>query len=640
MEIKQFKTESKRLLDLMINSIYTNKEIFLRELISNASDAIDKYHVLSLNDDNLVKETNYQINIEVDKKNRTITIKDNGIGMNKEELEENLGTIANSGSKAFLEKISDEKLKNEMDIIGQFGVGFYSAFMVASKIEVKTKSPYSEQGYLFLSEGEETYSIDECEKLEHGSEITLYLRENNDEENYDKFMESYEIEHLVKKYSDYIRYPILMMVETSKPKLDANNEIIENEYETVSELKTLNSMTPIWKKKKNEVSEEELNDFYKQKFNDFEDPLLTIFFNVEGMLTYNALIYIPAKAPYNLYSEKYEKGLQLYTKGVFIKDSCKELVPDYLRFIKGLVDSSDLSLNISREMLQHTRQLEKIANSIEKKVLSELTKLKENDYDKYLKFFKEYGINFKYGIYNSFGTNKDKLQDLLVYKSINQEKEITLETYVNNIKENQEFIYYASMKTKEQVLAMPQMDKIKKLGYDVLILQDDIDEFTISILQEYKGKKFKSVNQGDLDVLSKEEEEAFNSLKETKQPLLTKIKEILQSEVSDVVLSKRLQDSPVCLVSSENGVSFEMEKAINAMPLDDKVHATKILEINPNHDLFKAIEKAYDNNSESLKDYATLLYNNALLMEGFNIKDPASFTNLMAKLIIENANKK
>ena len=638
MEIKQFKTESKRLLDLMINSIYTNKEIFLRELISNASDAIDKYHILSLSDDKLTKEANYQINIEVDKDSRILTIKDNGIGMTKDELDDNLGTIANSGSKAFLEKMNDEKLKNEADIIGQFGVGFYSAFMVADKIEVKTKSPYSEKGYTFTSTGEDTYSIEENEKEDHGSEITLYLRKNSDEENYDNFLDQYEIKHLIKQYSDYIRYPIKMLIETSKPKLDADNKIVEGEYETITELQTLNSMTPIWKKNKSEVKEEELNEFYKSKFGDYQDPLLTINSSVEGMLTYNALIFIPSKAPANLYSDKYKKGLQLYTKGVFIKDNCEELVPDYLRFIKGLVDSSDLSLNISREMLQHNRQLEKIASSIEKKVLNELTKLKENDYDKYLKFFKEYGVNFKYGIYTSYGMNKEKLQDLLVYKTVNEEKEISLKDYVSKMKEGQNEIYFASGKTKEQVLSMPQMDKIKKAGYDVLILTDDVDEFTIMTLQEYDGKKFKSVNQGDIDVLSKEEEEKYNTLKEEKKPLLEKLKEILKDDVNDVIISKRLSDSPVCLVSGD-GVSFEMEKTLNALPTDEKVKANRILEINPNHDLFKAIEHVYETNEDALEDYAKLLFDNALLMEGFSLKDPVEFANKMTKLIIENANK-
>ena len=637
MEVKQFKTESKRLLDLMINSIYTNKEIFLRELISNASDAIDKYHVLSLSDENLKKESNYEIHIDIDKNARTMTITDNGIGMTSDELDANLGTIANSGSKAFLEKMSEEQ-KNETEIIGQFGVGFYSAFMVANKIEVRTKSPYSEKGYTFTSTGEDTYSIEENNKLDHGSEIKMYFRENSDEENYDNFLEEWEIKNLIKQYSDYIRYPITMLCETQKPKLDAENKVIEGEYDTVVELETLNSMTPIWKKKKNEVTEEELNQFYKSKFNDYEDPLLTIFSNVEGMLTYNSLIFIPSHAPMNLYSEKYERGLKLYTKGVFIKDNCKELVPDYLRFIKGLVDSSDLSLNISREMLQHTRQLEKISESIEKKVLKELAKLQETDYDKYLTFFKEYGINFKYGIYNSYGMNKDKLQDLLVYKTVNEEKPVTLKEYVKKMAKDQEFIYFASAKTKEQVLSMPQMDKIKKLGYDVLILDEEIDEFTIMVLQEYDKHKFKSVNQGDLDVLSKDEEKEYNKLKEDKKPLLEKLKEILKDDVKDVIISKRLTDSPVCLVSSD-GVSFEMEKTINAMPNDEKIHADKILEINPNHELFKAIEKAYDNNSDSLNDYASLLYSNALLMEGFSLKDPVDFANKMSKLIIENANK-
>ena len=620
--VKEFKTESKRLLDLMINSIYTNKEIFLRELISNASDAIDKYHYTSLKDNN-VNSLEYEINIIVDKENRTITIKDNGIGMTYDEIINNLGTIAKSGSADFINNLSKEDAKSEIEIIGQFGVGFYSSFMVAKKVVVDTKSYKDEKAYRFVSEGTETYEIDEIEKDDNGSEITLYLRDNNDEEDYDKFLDEYMIESLVKRYSDYVKYPIKMEVE-------------EDDKFVV---KTLNSMIPLWKKAKSEVSEEMLNEFYKAKFNEYIDPLISLHVNTEGMISYNALLFIPSKAPYDLYSEKYEKGLQLYTKGVFIMEKCKELLPDYLRFVKGLVDSSDLSLNISREILQQNRQLEKIASSIEKKILSELSKLKENDFDKYVEFFNTFGLNLKWGVYDGFGINKDKLKDLLIYNSINEEKMISLKQYVENMKENQEYIYFASSTNKEAVLAMPQMDLIKKQGYDVLVLSDNIDEFVMTILSEYEGKKFKSINQGDLDLLSNEEKEKINEVKKEKQDLILKLKDVLKDDVSDVVISERLSDSPVCLVSGE-GLSLEMEKVLASNPAGENAKANKILEINPNHELFKAIENIYNENDEqSLTDYAELLLSQALLMEGFPLKDPVKFSNTMCKLMVKASSK-
>lgn len=637
-EVKEFKTESKRLLDLMINSIYTNKEIFLRELISNASDAIDKYHYYALSEKKFPVRDDYHILIENDPKKRTISIIDNGIGMTYDEVVNNLGTIAKSGSLEFLNNLKDDKAK-ELEIIGQFGVGFYSAFMVASKVVVETRSLLSEKGYRFTSEGTETYEIEEIEKPENGTKITVYLRKNEkDGESYDRFCDEFEIKQLVKKYSDYVRYPIQMLVTKQVNDLDKDGKEIEGKYHEVSELETLNSMVPIWKKKKSEVSEAELNEFYKAKFNDYNDPLLSIFINTEGLLTYNALLFIPKKPPYDLYTENYERGLKLYTKGVFIMDKCKELIPDYFRFVKGLVDSSDLSLNISREILQQNTQLTKIAANIEKKLLSELNKLKEENYDKYLEFFDAYGLNIKYGVYDMFGMNKDKLQDLLVYKTINEEKKITLKQYVANMKKDQEYIYYASGKTKEAVMSMPQMDLIKKQGYDVLILDENVDEFVISVLNEYDKKKFKSVNQGDLDLLSKEEKENIEKVEDMKKPLLEKLKEILKDDVSDVVISKRLTDSPVCLVSSD-GVSFEMEKVLAQIPNSQKAKANKILEINPNHELFKAIESLYVKGSPDLEDYAELLYSQALLMEGFSLKDPVKFSNTMCKLMIENTKK-
>ena len=634
-EVMQFKTESKRLLELMINSIYTNKEIFLREIISNASDAIDKYHYLSLTDDKLPKTNDYEIQIKIDKENRTLTVSDNGIGMTKEELINSLGTIAKSGSLEFLEKFKENNEKpSDIDIIGQFGVGFYSAFMVANLIEVRTRSLYDTTGYLFKSTGEDTFEIEEINKDTTGTEVTMHLRPSDDEYDYDTFLDEWKIKGLVKQYSDYVRYPIKMEVTKSVEK-EPVEEGKEPEYVEVKEMETLNSMTPIWKKSKSELTDEDYNNFYKQKYYDSKDPLMHIAMNVEGKLEYTALLYIPSEPPYNLYSEKYEKGLQLYCKGVFIMDKCKELLPDYLRFVKGLVDSSDLNLNISRELLQKSKVLKDIADNIEKKVVNKLQSLMKDDFDKYLEFYKHYGLNLKFGIYEDFGMKKDLLKDLILYNTTNQDKMISLKQYVDAMKENQEFIYYASAKTKEQVNAMPQMDLIKKQGYDVLILSDDVDEFLINILMEYEGHKFKSINQGDLDLLDEEEKKKINELNETKKPLLDALKEALKDEVKDVVLSKRLTDSAVCLVSSD-GVSFEMEKVIANMPNNPDLKAEKILEINPNHELFKALEKVYLNNPTEINEYANLLYNQALLMEGFEIKDPVAFSKKMCDLMIKS----
>lgn len=638
-EIREFKTESKRLLEMMINSIYTNKEIFLRELISNASDAIDKYHYLSLTNDTLDRSREYEINISIDKDERTLTIKDNGIGMTKEELIDSLGTIAKSGSLEFMEKLKekndDEKAK--LEIIGQFGVGFYSAYMVASKVEVVSKSPFSDKAYKFTSNGTESYEIDECEANFEGTEIKLFLRKDNEgEDEFDKYLDQYEISDLIKKYSDYIRYPIKMEFETEKPKKDEEGKVIENEYEKVLEVRTLNSMTPIWKKKKSDVTTEELNEFYKQKYYDYQDPLTNIFINIEGALNYTALIFIPKKAPYDLYSDKYEKGLQLYSKGVFIMDKCKDLVPDYLRFIKGLVDSNDLSLNISRELLQQSKELADISKNVEKRIISKLESMLKNERELYKEFFSNYGINIKYGIYDKYGLKKDLLKDLVLYHTINQDDYVTFKEYVENMKEGQEFIYYASGKTKEAILALPQMDLIKKQGYDVLVLTDEVDEFMINIMQEYDGKKFKSINQGDLDLISDEEKEKIKQQSEDKKSLLEKLKEILADDVKDVVLSKRLETSPVCLVS-DDGLSFEMEKVMSQMPNAKDIKATRILEINPNHKLFEAIENLYNDNDPLLATYAKLLYDQALLIEGISISDPVAFSNMMCDLMVNKA---
>ena len=634
---KQFKAESKRLLDLMINSIYTHKEIFLRELISNASDAIDKLYYQALSD-NLsdVDTSGFKIYLEADKENRTLTIRDNGLGMNKDELEDNLGTIAKSGSLAFKQEMEEAEKNDDVDIIGQFGVGFYSAFMVASRVEVTTKKYGEETAYLWSSNAVDGYSIDECEKDEHGTQIVLYLKDNTEDENYDEYLQQYEIERLIKKYSDYIRYPITMYMTKEEPKLDDNGKEVEGEYDEIRTLTTLNSMIPLWKKNKNDVTDEALDDFYMQKFYDFEKPMLHLMFNVEGSVNYNTLLFIPNLPPRNLHSVDYEKGLQLYSKGVFIMDKCKELIPDYLRFVKGVVDSSDLSLNISREMLQQNKVLNLMQKNIEKKIINRLALLQKEDFDKYLTFFKNYGINLKFGAYENYGAKKELLQDLLIYSSVNSDKMITFKEYVEQMKDNQKDIYYASGKSKEEILSMPQMDIVKKYGYDVLILTDDVDEFLLKILNKYNDHEFKSINQSALDDLTTEEEkEKLEEQQKDHQDLLKALKEALKDEVKDVILSKRLVDSPVCLVSGD-GVSFEMEKVIEAMPTNDKIKAERILEINPNHELFHALNQLYEQNPDDIKDYATLLYNQALLMEGFKLNNSVAFSNLMCKLMIKS----
>ena len=633
-EVREYKTESKRLLELMINSIYTNKEIFLRELISNASDAIDKYHFLSLSDDKLERGRDYEIFLEINKKKRVLTITDNGIGMTKDELINSLGTIAKSGSLEFMEKLKDKTDKEQVDIIGQFGVGFYSAYMVADKVEVYTLSPYSDKGYKFTSNGTESYEIEEVDGLKQGTKVVLHIRKNKDDDKYDDFLDEYHIKSLVKKYSDYIRYPIKMEVTKYVPKKDKDGKEIENETEETKVVETLNSQLPIWKKKKTEVTDEELNTFYKDKFYDYQDPLTNIFINVEGNVNYTALIFIPKKAPYDLYSEKYEKGLQLYTKGVFIMDKCKELVPDYFRFVRGLVDSNDLSLNISREILQQTSILDKIATNIEKKIANKLADMLKDDREKYVDFFENYGVNLKYGIYDKYGLKKDLLQDLILFKSIKTDGYITLKEYVEKMENDQEYIYYASGKNKDQVNAMPQMDLVKGKGYDVLVLTDDVDEFMIQIMQEYDKKKFKSINQGDLDLIDKAEEEKIKEIQEDKKSMLDKIKEVLGDKVSDVVISKRLTDSPVCLVSSD-GLSFEMQKTLDKIPNNQGLKADKILELNPKHKLFESLENLFNDNDPSLNDYINLLYDQALLIEGFPIENPVEFSNKMCELMIK-----
>lgn len=627
-ETKVFQTETKKLLDMMIHSIYTHKEIFLRELISNASDAIDKRHFLSLTDEN-IKDNDYEILVEADKVNRTITISDNGIGMNKEDLENNLGTIARSGSKEFLESI--DKNNPDVDIIGQFGVGFYSAFIVADKVSVLTKKAGTNQAYLFESNGLESYTVEEVDEDIDGSKITLYLRENEEDENYDRFLEEYEIKDLIRKYSDYVRYPIKTWV-TKYDASENNDESEDKEPKTHQELETINSMKPIWKKSKSEVTEEELNNFYKQKFVDYQDPRATIHVNVEGMLTYSALLFIPQKPMFNMYSDKNERGLQLYTKGVFILDKCKDLIPEYLYFVKGLVDSADLPLNISRELLQEDRQIKKIASNVEKKILAELSRMLKNDREKYELFFKDYGRALKYGLYENYGARKDSLKDLILLYSLNQDKYITFAEYKEKMLEGQKEIYFVSGKTKEQALNLPQMSLLKKKEYDVLLLEDDVDEFMLQILANYDEVPFKSINQGDLNLLDEEENKKIEEIATSNKELLDYLKESLKDEVSDVILSKRLVDS-ACCISSKDGLSLEMEQVLAKQ--DGYAKAEKVLELNPNHQLFNKLQELFASDKDSVKDYAEFLYDQALIIEGIMPKDPVKFATKIQELMLK-----
>ena len=632
-ETREFQAESKELLQLMINSIYSNKEIFLRELISNASDAIDKYKYLELTSDGKIPGKNYEIWIDVDKANRTLTITDNGIGMSKEELIENLGTIAHSGSKDFLNKIKEAKEKNELDIIGQFGVGFYSAFMVADNIEVHTKSVNENSGYVFTSNGETNYTIDAENISDSGTKIVLHLRKNEEEENYDKYLENYEIEALVKRYSDFVRYPIKMKVVEKVSKDD--KDFTDGEEKTV--IKTLNSMIPLWKKNKSEVKDEDLNAFYKANFADFDDPLLSINLNVEGLVSFNSLIFIPSHIPYDLYSQNYEKGLKLYIKGIFIKEKAKELVPDYLKFIKGLVDTNDLTLNISREMLQEDPRLKKISETIENKVISNLKDLKNSDYDKYLKFYKLYGDHLMYGIYSSYGFKKNLLADLLVFKSLNNEKEIDLKTYKENMKEGQKYIYFASGKSVESINLLPEIEKFKKDGIDVLFLTKDIDEFAFTMMNEYEKVEFKNITSHDKDALTDDEKSKLEVLEAENKELLDNIKESLGNKVDKVSLSTKLVDSPVC-ISTQNGLSLNMEQTINQVPGDEKAKASKVLEVNPNHELFKAISE-YKGDKELIQKYSSVLYDEAMILEGFEIEDKATFIKNLNELMLKSLKK-
>lgn len=640
-ETKEFQTESKELLNLMVNSIYSNNEIFLRELISNASDAIDKYKFTALKSEGKLEQRDYQIFISCDKDAHTLTIKDNGIGMSKEDLENNLGTIARSGSKDFVAKFKEAKESENMNIIGQFGVGFYSAFMVASKIEVLTKKA-NEQAYLFTSDGVDTYTIEDAESSEEGTSITLYLKEDTEDEKYSRFLEQYEIQDLVRKYSDYIRYPIKMNVKTTKPKLDEEGKEIEGQTEEVIEERTLNSMVPLWKKNKKDVTDEELASFYKDKFGEWEDPFTSLFINVDGMISYNALIFIPSHAPYNLYSENYEKGLDLYAKGVFIKEKCKELVPDYLKFIKGLVDSDDFSLNISREILQNSPMLRRIQDNIESKVINKLKDIKNDNFDKYLEFYKIYGDNLKYGIYSSYGSKTELLKDLILFNSLNSEKMISLKDYKDSIKEDQKVIYYATGKSLASIKLLPQIEKFKKDGIEVLLLDHNIDEFALQMMREYDGLSFKSISEENKQELNEEEKSKIDQLVIDNKRLIDDLNEALKGKVDEVSFSTRLVESPVC-ITTKDGLSLNMEHVLNeeqqAASIDEseRVKARKVLEINPDHQLFKAIASL--NDDEKIKKYGSLLYEEAMMLEGYDVKDKNEFVKTLNELMIEALNK-
>jgi molecular chaperone HtpG len=622
----QFKTESKRLLDLMINSVYTNREIFLRELISNASDAIDKLYYRALTDPNIgINREDFGINIIIDKENRILTLSDTGCGMSKEELETNLGTIAQSGSLAFK---NENKAKEDIDIIGQFGVGFYSAFMVSSSITVITKAYGSDQAFKWQSAGVDGYSITEGSKDNIGTDIILKIKDNVSEDNYDEFIDEYRIKTLVKKYSDYIRYPIRM--DSEKRRLQEGSE---DEYENYKETEILNSMVPLWRKHKNELTDEDYYNFYQDKFYDYENPLRVIHSSTEGTATYNALLFIPARTPYNYYSKEYEKGLQLYSNGVLIMDKCADLLPDHFSFVRGLVDSQDLSLNISREMLQHDRQLKLISKSLEKKIKTELLDMLNKEREKYNEFFKSFGLQLKFGIYNGYGANKELLKNLIMFYSSREKNLVTIPEYIGRMPEAQKHIYYAAGESIERIDGLPQTELVKDKGYEILYLTDDVDEFALKILNEYDGKDFKSVSGGDLGIESEEEKETAKKQADDYKDLFSFMKESLNGKVKEVRLSPRLKSHPVCL-TSDGALSLEMEKILNAIPNDNNMKADRILEINPSHPIFEILGKLFMEDKDKLKTYSDLLYTQALLIEGIAIEDPVSFSNSICKLMI------
>ena len=623
--MKQFKAESKRLLDLMINSIYTNKEIFLRELLSNASDAIDKLYYQSLTDKSIkVNKKDLCIKIEIDKENRLLKIIDTGIGLNKEELENNLGMIAKSGSLQFKEE--NEK-KKDVNIIGQFGVGFYSSFMVSDDVTVISKKYNEEDAYKWESTGAEGYTITKDEKDTYGTTIILKIKSDNEEYNYSDFLDTYTIETLVKKYSDYIRYPIKMNVTRRKLKKGSKDE-----YEDVTKEETLNSMIPLWKKDKNKITEEEYNNFYQSKFYDYENPIKVIHTSVEGMTSYKAILFLPAHAPFDYYSKEYEKGLSLYSNGVLIMDKCSDLLPDYFGFVKGVVDSDDLSLNISREILQQDRQLKLIASNIEKKIKSELESMLKDERDKYEKFFKEFGMQLKLGVYNDYGMHKDELKDLLLFYSSKDEKYITLKEYVSSMKDDEENIYYACGETIDKINMLPQVEKVKDKGYNILYLTEYVDEFAIKSLMEYDGKKFINVSEENLDLDTEEEKEEIKKINDENKEMLNSMKEIIGSDISDVRFTHRLKNHPVCLVS-EGPVSIEMQKVLNAMPTDQSINAKIILEINSSHKIADKLKELYKSDKEKFNEYTKILYSQSRLIEGLSIENPTEISNLICDLL-------
>lgn len=623
---KQFKAESKRLLEMMINSIYTQREIFLRELISNASDAIDKIYYRALTDDQLVfNKDDYFIKIKADKEARTLTISDTGIGMTKDELENNLGIIANSGSFAFK---NENELKDGHNIIGQFGVGFYSAFMVADVVTVISRALGSDEACKWESKGTDGYTIEPCEKAEVGTDIILRIKENTEDDQYDEYLEEYRLKSIIKKYSDFIRYPIKMDVTSSRPK-----EGSEDEYESYTEEQTVNSMVPIWRKNKSELTDEDYENFYMEKRYGFDKPVSHIHIKADGAVVYNAILYIPEKTPFDYYTKEYEKGLELYSNGVLIMNKCADLLPDYFSFVKGMVDSEDLSLNISREMLQHDRQLKAIAKNIQSKIKSQLQTLLKDDREKYEQFYASFGRQLKFGVYNDYGMNKDVLQDLLLFTSSKEKKLVTLDEYVSRMPEDQKYIYYAAGESVERLEKLPQTELVLDKGYEILYFTDDIDEFAIKMIMKYKEKEFKSVSSGDLGIEAEASEEKADT--DENKELFAAMKDLLAGKVKEVKASKRLKSHPVCL-STEGELTIEMEKVLNSMPGVDgqSVKADKVLELNVNHDVFQSLKKAYDSDKEKLALYTNLLYNQALLIEGLPVSDPVEFTNDICKVMV------
>lgn len=630
MSKQQFKAESKKLLDLMINSIYTHKEIFLREIISNASDALDKLCYISLTDDKVnMSREDFRIKITADKENRILTVSDNGVGMTEAELKDNLGTIAKSGSLQFKKDIGEDK--NDTDIIGQFGVGFYSAFMVSDNVKVITRAYNSDKGYIWESDGADGYTVAETEKTSVGTDIIMHIKEDTEDEKYSDFLEEYRLRMLIKNYSDYVRFPIKMDIEKSreiKPR-DGENP---PEFEKYIEEETINSMVPIWQKSKSEVSDEECAKFYKEKFFDADDPVLTIRVSAEGLVSYKAMLFIPEKTPFGYYTKDFEKGLSLYSSGVLIMDKCADLLPEHFRFVKGVVDSPSLSLNISRELLQHDRQLKVIAGNIEKKIKAELLKLLNNEPEKYKKFYAAFGLQLKYGVVNDFGSHKELLRDLLLFYSSSQMEQVSLKDYVSRMKEEQKYIYYACGETTAKIDKLPQTELVREKGFEMLYLTDEVDEFVVTMLDEYEGKKFKSINSGDPELESDEDKEKIEKQKEDNKDLLTFVKESLTGKVADVIISKKLKSHPVCL-SSESPVSLEMEKYFDTIPGENKVKAQRVLELNADHAIFKTLSETFKNDKLKAEKLAEILYNQALLIADMPIEDPSGFAELVCEFI-------